>query len=140
MGLFSKVKKGLSGTVGGVVGGSFGSVLGGVAGVLDLDKFLSPGVKGMSAAEKRALAQQKAEEAARRTRLLEGQQRRTRLALGSQGGARTLLYGGFTGTDTVAVDAPISGLSAPAAASDPTAARRRRRTAEIGGPRRPAIA
>lgn len=122
MGLFSGIKKGLGGIVGGTLG-LVGGLLGG---------FTSPGVKGMSAAEKRALAEQKAEEAARRTRLLEGQQRRTRVALGAQGGPRSLLYGGgtFAGTDQVTTDAPLDELSgadavkAPRSAVTPVAATR----------------
>lgn len=93
---------------------------------------LGPTTKGMSAAERAAYEAAKAAEVERRTRLLTAQQRRTRIALGSQGGARSLLFGSYTGTDRPTVNAPLSELAPPEPVAQPAAARRRRRTMVAG--------
>ena len=104
LGIGRAFKKATGGGLGSLLGGVTGGLLGGLFG-----KFTSPGVQKMSAAERKALADQKAEEDARRSRLLEAGQRRTRVALGSVGGARSLLYGGGTmaGTQQPVIDTPL---------------------------------
>ena len=100
MGLFSgyKVTDGLSGTSGGIK--NFGGNL--------AKAWNRPGTEGLSDAERRALDQANADEDARRQRLSEGMRRRARVALGVQGGERSLLFSGYTGTPQGAAAAPAN--------------------------------
>lgn len=86
MGILSSAVKGLAG---GVLGGQLGALIGGYG---------SPSTRGLSAAERKALDDAKADEDARRLRMLDMQKRRARVALGVRAGQRTLLFGSYTGT------------------------------------------
>lgn len=83
----------LSGAIKGLAGGALGAQLGGLLGA-----YKNPSTVGLSAAERKALDDAKADEDARRLRMLDMQKRRARVALGVRAGQRTLLYGSYTGT------------------------------------------
>lgn len=100
--------------IGGVLGGAGGALLGG-SGLFD-----KVNGSGLSAAERKALADAQAQELDRKTRLAELQQRRTRVAMGSLGGARALMFGSFAGVDRSAPAA--AALAAPQAAAATTPA------------------